>query len=113
MADNHQTKPGPLYKPYENLVQIEILGKTVEVPEGNILLRAFQFLASEDVAQGRFCWNEDCQYCRVSYHTGDESQTRVALACKLVVKEGMHITQAADEIRYCLRSQGLWKKAGT
>ena len=112
MEDNYQTKPGPLYKPFEKLVQITILGRPVEVPEGNIMLRAFQFLASEDVAQGRFCWNEDCQYCRISYHTGDESQTRVALACKLVVKEGMQVTQAADEIRYCLRSQGLWKKNG-
>ena len=112
MPDGYQTKPGPLYKPYENLVKISILGKTVEVPEGNILLRAFQFLAPEDVAQGRFCWNEDCQYCRVSYHTGEASQTRIALACKLVVKEGIQITEAADEIRYCLRSQGIPKKSG-
>ena len=30
--------PGPLYKPFENLVKITVLGKDFEVPEGNILL---------------------------------------------------------------------------
>ncbi len=99
--------PGPLYKPYERLVRIEVLGKGFEVPEGNILLRAFQFLAPETVPYGRFCWNEECQYCRVSYDAGAESQGRVALACKLVVKEGMRVTEAANEIRYCLRTLEL------
>ena len=41
--------PGPLYKPYEKLVKISILGAEFEVPAGNILLRAFQYLAPETV----------------------------------------------------------------
>ena len=105
------SNPGPLFHPYDKLVKISIAGREFEVPEGNMLLRAFQYLSPEEVAHGRFCWNEDCQYCRVSYHTGDASQTRIALACKLVVKEGMQITEAADEIRYCLRTQGIPKKS--
>lgn len=104
MADDYQTKQGPLYKPFQRLVRIHILGKPFEVPEGNILLRAFQFLAPDDVAQGRFCWNEECQYCRISYRVGVQGSPRVALACKLLVEPGMELTQVADEIGYCLRS---------
>lgn len=96
--------PGPLYKPYEKLVKISILGKEFEVPEGNILLRAFQYLAPETVPYGRFCWNEECQYCRVHFDQGEGSQSRQALSCKLVVKDGMRITEAATEVKYCLRT---------
>lgn len=99
--------PGPLYKPFEKLVKITVLGKEFEVPEGNILLRAFQYLAPENVPYGRFCWNEECQYCRVSYDVGEGTKNRQALSCKLVVKEGMRVTEAALEIRYCLRTLKL------
>ena len=105
------SSPGPLMRPYQRLVRIQIRGRDFEVPDSNMVLRCLQFLAPEDISYGRFCWNEDCQYCRVSYHTGDASQTRIALACKLVVKDGIQITEAADEIRYCLRSQGIPKKS--
>ena len=98
------TTPGPLYKPYEKLIKITVLGKEVEVPEGNILLRAFQYLAPETVPYGRFCWNEECQYCRVHFDQGDGTQNRQALSCKLVVKEGMRITEADKEVKYCLRT---------
>lgn len=104
------TAPGPLYKPFEKLVKIDVAGKVFEVPEGNILLRAFQYLAPENVAMGRFCWNEDCQYCRVSYDMGDGTPNHQALSCKLLVKDGLRVTEIADEIRYCLRELGLPKK---
>lgn len=104
------TAPGPLYKPFEKLVKIEVKGKVFEVPEGNMLLRAFQYLAPENVAMGRFCWNEDCQYCRVSYDMGEGTANHQALSCKLLVKDGMRVTEIADEIRYCLRELGLPKK---
>ncbi|MCU1284592.1 MAG: ferredoxin [Acidobacteriales bacterium] len=99
--------PGPLYKPFEKLVKIHVLGKDFEVPEGNILLRAFQYMAPETVPYGRFCWNEECQYCRVHFDVGPDSPERVALSCKLVVKDGMRVTEAAQEIRYCLRTLKL------
>ncbi|HXZ81879.1 MAG TPA: 2Fe-2S iron-sulfur cluster-binding protein [Terriglobales bacterium] len=97
------SSPGPLFRPYSKLIRIEIQGKAYKVPEGNMLLRCLQFLAPEDVALGRFCWNEDCQYCRVVYDLGEGTQQRSAISCKLMVQEGMRVLEVADEIKYCLR----------
>src|SRR5262249_19098476 len=101
------SSPGPLFRPFEKLVKITVAGKDVEVPEGNMLLRALQYLAPEDVAFGRFCWNEECQYCRVSFDLGPDTPVRVALSCKLMVADGMRVTEMAPEISYCLRKLGL------
>jgi len=98
------TAPSTLLRPFTRLVKIEILGREVEVPENNPLLRCMQYLAPEDVSYGRFCWNEDCQYCRVTFDRGEGSQSRAALSCKLMVEEGMRVTEATADIRYCLRS---------
>jgi predicted molibdopterin-dependent oxidoreductase YjgC len=102
--------PGPLFRPFQKLVKITLAGHEFEVPEGNMLLRAFQFLSPEDVAYGRFCWNEECQYCRVSFDLGPDTPVRVGLSCKLMVQEGMRVTEMAPEIVYCLRKLGLKKK---
>jgi len=59
------------------------------------------------VAYGRFCWNEECQYCRVTFDLGPNTPQRVGLSCKLMVQENMRIVQAAQEIRYCLRALQL------
>ena len=101
------SNPGPLFRPYDKLVKISIAGKEFEVPEGNMLLRAFQYLSAEEVAHGRFCWNEECQYCRVSYKATADGAPRQALSCKLMVEPGMEVVEAATEIRYCLRDLGL------
>src|SRR3954464_12264510 len=101
--------PGPLFHPYSKLVKIKVMGKDLEIPENNMLLRGFQFLAPENVAYGRFCWNEECQYCRVTFDLGDGTPSRVALSCKLMVKEGMRVTEIANEISYCLRELKLKK----
>jgi hypothetical protein len=100
------TAPTTLFRPFTSLVKISILGREFEVPENNPLLRCFQYLAPEPVSYGRFCWNEDCQYCRVTFDLGDGSPSRAALSCKLTVQEGMRVTEAAAEIRYCLRTLG-------
>jgi len=99
--------PGPLFRPYQRLIKITVLGKELEIPENNMLLRGFQFLAPENVAYGRFCWNEECQYCRVTYDTGDDTKEHTALSCKLLVKEDMRVTNIASEIAYCLRDLQL------
>ena len=99
--------PAPLFRPFDKLVKISLAGKDFEVPEGNMLLRALQYLSPEEVANGRFCWNEECQDCRVSFDLGEGTQERAALSCKLMVQEGMRITEMAQEIRYCLRELGL------
>lgn len=97
------TAPTTLFRPYEKLVKIRLLGREVEVPENNTLLRCLQFLAPESVSYGRFCWNEECQYCRVSYDLGEGTPTRAALACKVIVAEGMRVNEVTTEIKYCLR----------
>lgn len=99
--------PGPLFRPYERMVKIHIKGKEFTVPDGNMLLRVFQFLAPETIPYGRFCWNEDCQYCRVTYDHGEGTPSHVALSCKLMVKGGMRVTDFAQEIKYCLRTLDL------
>jgi predicted molibdopterin-dependent oxidoreductase YjgC len=97
------TAPSSLFRPYEKLVRIVLLGREVEVPENNTLLRCLQYLAPESVSYGRFCWNEDCQYCRVSYDMGEGTPTRAALACKVMAEEGMRVKEVTTEIKYCLR----------
>jgi len=104
------SSPGALFRPYEKLVKVEIKGREFEVPENNMLLRALQYLAPEDVAMGRFCWNEECQDCRVTYDMGDGKPRHQALSCKLMVQEGMRIHDMALQIRYCLRSLNLPKE---
>lgn len=95
--------PLPLLRPYEKLIKIQIAGREFEVPEKNVMLRVFQFLSPEEVSMGRFCWNEDCQYCRVTYDTGEGTTVRKALSCKLMVEEGMRIVDSTAEIKYGLR----------
>ena len=107
---SHSSVPGPLFRPYSRLIKIKVKDKDLEVPENNMLLRGFQFLAPENVAYGRFCWNEECQYCRVTYDTGEGTQKHIALSCKLMVKENMRVTEVATEIAYCLRDLQLGKK---
>ncbi len=102
-----RTTPGPLFRPYDRLIKIAVKGRELEVPENNILLRDFQFLAPENVAYGKFCWNEECQDCRVTYDLGPGTKSHVALSCKLMVQENMRITELAAELRYCLRDLNL------
>jgi|SRR5450755_3978769 predicted molibdopterin-dependent oxidoreductase YjgC len=104
------TAPSTLFRPFGRLVKLTILGREFEVPENNPLLRCFQYLAPEQVSYGRFCWNEDCQYCRVTFDLGDGSPSRAALSCKLMVQDGMRIKEVTTEIRYCLRTLGLKKE---
>jgi hypothetical protein len=97
------TAPSSLFRPYDRLVKISILGQDFEVPDNNPLLRCFQYLAPDGISYGRFCWNEDCQYCRVSYDLGEGTKARAAISCKLMVQEGMRVKEIALEIKYGLR----------
>ena len=101
------SSPGPLFRSDERLVRITIGTKNFMVPDGNMLLRALQYLAPEKIAYGRFCWNEECQYCRVSYDLGEGTLQRAAISCKLMVQEGMRLSDLSMEIKYCLRDLKL------
>lgn len=96
--------PATLFRPFSRLVKITILGREFEVPENNSLLRCLQYLAPEPVSYGRFCWNEECQYCRVGYDLGEGTATRAAIACKLMVQDGMRVKEVTLEMKYCLRT---------
>ncbi len=84
-----------LLDPYERLIDIEVLGRTVEVPERNTLLRCFQFLSVNTISYGDFCWNGDCTNCQFWYHERGqtEEQDRTALSCRFKVREGLVVTR--------------------
>ena len=94
-----------VFRPYERLVEIKILGKTFEVPEKNTILRCFQYISPETIPYGRFCWNQDCQYCRVTGKLLDEDQPHELLSCKFLVSTGMEITEISPELKYCLQKK--------
>lgn len=105
MAQGGSPLMGDVFRPYEKLVEITILGKTFLVPERNSLLRAFQFISPETIPYGRFCWNQECQYCRVNCQLSDDSEARPILSCKFIVSEGMDISNLAPELVGCLRTK--------
>ena len=87
-----------LLDPYERLISIEVLGKKVEVPEKNRLLRCFQYLSLKTISYGDFCWNGDCTNCQVWYQTNGEP-VKPGLACRMEVIEGMVITSMSPFIK--------------
>ena len=85
-----------LFEPYEKLVEIELCGRTVSVPENNMLLRCFQYLSLDTVSMGDFCWNGDCANCQVWLDV--KGKEKPALSCRTKVTEGMKIVRMAEEI---------------
>jgi NADH dehydrogenase/NADH:ubiquinone oxidoreductase subunit G len=90
-----------LLDPYDRLVAIEVLGRRVEVPENNRLLRCFQFLSLETISYGDFCWNGDCTNCQIWLRDAAQpaAPPRPALACRTDVSEGMVITHMSPHIK--------------
>jgi hypothetical protein len=84
-----------LLDPYEKLLDIQILGQKVNVPEKNRLLRCFQYLSLNTISYGDFCWNGECTNCQVWYHLEGQSEEhdRPALSCRMECEEGMVITR--------------------
>jgi succinate dehydrogenase/fumarate reductase-like Fe-S protein len=88
-----------LFEPYEKLVEIQIRGKKISVPENNMLLRCFQYISMETVSFGDFCWNGDCANCQVWLDTGEGGgKEKPALSCRTKVQPGMNIVRMAEEI---------------
>jgi NADH dehydrogenase/NADH:ubiquinone oxidoreductase subunit G len=85
-----------MFQPYERLVEIEILGQKVQVPENNSLLRCFQFLDTESISYGDFCWNGDCLNCQVWLDNDDKEKG--VIACRTTVREGMKIVRLSPDI---------------
>jgi NADH dehydrogenase/NADH:ubiquinone oxidoreductase subunit G len=85
-----------IFEPFERLIEIEICGKKVEVPENNPILRCLQYLKLEEISLGDFCWNGDCANCQVSIE--QDGKEKPVLTCRTKVEENMKIVKAADEI---------------
>lgn len=86
-----------LYEPFEKLIPIEVLGKRLEVPENNILLRQLQYVAP-DVGTGGYCWNAECRYCEIRYEV--EGRTMTGLACRVKAVPNFKVTRLAPELKY-------------
>ena len=92
----------PLFRPYEKLISITIRGRKFEVPENQILLRAFQFLCPDTIPYGRYCWNEECQYCRVTVKRPGGEKITQALSCKLMAEDGLDVQELSAELAWNL-----------
>ncbi len=88
-----------LFEPWQKLIPIVVLGKVLEVPENNVLLRQLQYVAP-DIGWGRYCWNAECRYCEIEYTRDGSPAPTTALACRIKGIAGMRVTKAAPEIRY-------------
>jgi hypothetical protein len=88
-----------VYEPWERLVKIVVLGRVLEVPENNILLRQLQFV-SEDVGMGRYCWNAECRYCEVQYQRPGDPAEHTGLACRIKGTDGMRLVKVSPEIKW-------------
>ena len=87
-----------LFEAFERLIEIEICSHRAQVPEKNKLLRCFQFIKTDTVSIGDYCWNGDCTNCQVWYQA-ENGETKSALACKLYVKPGMVITGVSSNLK--------------
>lgn len=83
-------------KPYDRLIEIEILGKKVEVPENNTILRCLQYLDTERISYADLCWNGECINCQAWIQNGDKE--KMVMSCNTQATEGMKIVRLADAI---------------
>jgi hypothetical protein len=86
-----------IYRPFARLVRIAILGREFEVPENNILLRCFQYIAP-GVPYGPFCWNGDCENDRIGFRHRGSPEIVTALSCQTLVRDGMEIVEISPDL---------------
>ena len=70
------------------LVNIEIAGKTYQVPEGITAIKALWYTGQE-VVRGAGCLGGFCGACATYYRKKDDAKVRTGLACQLALEEGM------------------------
>jgi len=92
-------QPHPeIFAPYERLIEIEVLGKTYEVPENNSILRCLQFLEMDAVSNADLCWNGECLLCQVQILNGDKQ--RSVIACRTNAVAGMQIVGISRDVPF-------------
>jgi hypothetical protein len=87
-----------LFESFDKLVEIEVCKRKMLVPENNKILRCFQYIKTDNISIGEYCWNGDCVNCQIWYQT-DEGEIKGALACKMYVQEGLVITNVSDYLK--------------
>jgi hypothetical protein len=93
------------FRPFERLVEISILDRTFLVPELNSLLRCFQFISPESIPYGRFCWDQDCEYCLVTCQLPDDESPRTVRSCRFMASAGLKVSALSPELTACLRAK--------
>jgi hypothetical protein len=87
-----------LFEAFDKLVDIEICKQPARVPENNKLLRCFQYLKTETISVGEYCWNGDCVNCQIWYED-EGGEIKSALACRMYVTPGLVITDVSSQLR--------------
>ena len=85
-----------LYGDFKKLLTLGVMGRQIEVPEKNTLLRGFQYASPETVSYGRFCWNGTCKNCTVTIRKGEE-ETK-GQACVTDACEDMQVVRVSKEL---------------
>ena len=93
-----------VFRDFERLVEIKVMGRAFQVPERNTVLRCFQYLSPDTIPFGRFCWNQECQYCRIVAKLPDDAEAHEMLSCKFMVSSGLEIVDLSPELKLCLRA---------
>jgi len=93
------------FRPHEKLVEITVLGRPFLVPEKNTLLRCFQYLSPGTIPYARFCWDQECEHCRVTLQLPDEDGEREAASCQFLASAGLSVTALAPELQMCLEAK--------
>lgn len=73
-------------------VNVYIMGKRYEIPEGYTIMRAFEY-AGYRLIRGCGCRAGACGACAVVYRTAGDYRLKSGLACQTPVEEGMSLTQ--------------------
>ena len=74
------------------MMQIYIMGKAYDVPEGITIMDAMEY-AGYRFVRGAGCRSGFCGACGTVYRKDGEYRLEFALACQEMVEEGMHLTQ--------------------
>lgn len=87
-----------LFENFDKLVEIEVCGNKMRVPEHNKILRGFQYVKTDNISVGEYCWNGDCVHCQIWYQA-EVGDIKGALACRMYVEEGLVIIGLSDYLK--------------
>lgn len=88
-----------LFEPFDRMVAIEVLGRPVEVPDNNTVLRCLQYLSTLSISYGNFCWNNDCGNCECDIVLPGKNAPVTKRTCCTKVREGMKIVKTSPKVK--------------